>query len=279
MPGVGIFCLERIVEFAKRVAIGKGAGVGVIRRSVFVVFTVVMAACVARAQVDASPAEKALLQMANQFRAAHGVAPLAWNGALARAAREHAKLMVSAGGDMEHQYAGEPDMIARAARQGAHFGSIAENLAGHGQKPEQLQQIWETTQSHRRNLLDPRMNVVGIGVIEYGGLLYAVEDFAHSVPMPKRDEVESQVMSALERVGMRSVKSTQEARSNCKSQSNLSPGAKLVVHWEGSNPGQLPDVVVQRISQGSYQSAAVGACPSAQAGQGFTTYRVAVLLY
>jgi len=255
------------------------AGVSVIRRSVVLLFTVVMVSSVGRAQADASPAEQALLQMANQFRAAHGVAPLAWNSALARAARKHATLLVSANGDMEHQYPGEPDMIARAAQEGAHFGAVAENLAGQGQKPEQLQQIWETTQSHRTNLLNPKMNVVGIGVIEHGGLLYAVEDFAHSVPVPKRDEVESQVTAALQKAGMQSVKSTEEARSNCESQSNTSPGAKLVVHWEGANPGQLPDALVQRMRQGSYQSAAVGACPSAQAGQGFTTYRVAVLLY
>lgn len=250
-----------------------------IRRSVAVLFCVLMAASTGMAQADASPAEKALLQMANQFRAEHGVAPLAWNSALARAARAHAKLMVAASGDMEHQYPGEPDMIARAAQAGAHFGAVAENLAGQGKTPAQLQQIWMTTQSHRANLLDPKMNVVGIGVIESGGLLYAVEDFAHSVPVPHRDEVESQVATALLKAGMQSVKPTEEARSNCESQSSTSPGAKLVVHWEGPNPGQLPDVLVQRIAQGSYNSAAVGACPSAQAGQGFTTYRVAVLLY
>ena len=231
------------------------------------------------AQVDASPAEKALLQMANQFRAEHGVAPLAWNSELAQAARTHAKRLVGAGGDMEHQYPGEPDMIARAAQAGAHFGAVAENLAGQGQKPEQLQQIWETTQSHRTNLLDPKMNVVGIGVIESGGLLYAVEDFAQSVAVPKQAAVESQVMEALQKAGIGSAKMTEAARSNCESQSNTAEGAKLVVHWEGSNPGQLPDALVQRMAQGSYQSAAVGACPSAQAGQGFTTYRVAVLLY
>jgi hypothetical protein len=231
------------------------------------------------AQVDASPAEKALLQMANQFRAEHGVAPLAWNSALARAARTHAKRMVAASGDMEHQYPGEADMIARAAQEGAHFGAIAENLAGQGQNPAQLQQIWMTTQSHRTNLLNPKMNVVGIGVIESGGLLYAVEDFAQSVSAPKQGEIEGQVTAALQKAGMQSVKSTEEARSNCESQSNTAPGAMLVVHWEGSDPGQLPDVLVQRIAQGTYHSAAVGACPSAQAGQGFTTYRVAVLLY
>lgn len=250
-----------------------------IRQFLVVLLGGLMAVSTGMAQTDASPAEKALLQMANQFRAEHGVAPLAWNSALAQAARAHAKRMVGAAGDMEHQYPGEPDMISRAAQAGAHFGAVAENLAGQGQNPAQLQQIWMTTPTHRRNLLDPKMNVVGIGVIESGGLLYAVEDFAHSVPAPKRDEVESQVTAALQKTGMQSVKSTEEARSNCESQSNTAPGAKLVVHWEGSNPGQLPDVLVQRLSQGTYHSAAVGACPSAQAGQGFTTYRVAVLLY
>ncbi|WP_348268401.1 CAP domain-containing protein [Edaphobacter paludis] len=253
--------------------------VSVIRRFVVVLLGGLMAVSTGMAQVDASPAEKALLQMANQFRAEHGVAPLAWDSALARAARLHAKRMVVAAGDMEHQYPGEPDMITRAAQQGAHFGAIAENLAGQGQNPAQLHHIWTITQSHRTNLLNPNMNVVGIGVIESGGLLYAVEDFAHDVPAPRQDEVAGQVVAALQKMGMQSVKSTEEARSNCESQSNTSPGAMLVVHWEGSNPSQLPDVLVQRIAQGTYHSAAVGACPSAQSGQGFTTYRVAVLLY
>jgi hypothetical protein len=231
------------------------------------------------AQVDASPAERALLQMANQFRAEHGVAPLAWNSALARAARVHAKRMVSERRGLQHQYPGEADLITRAAQAGAHFGAVAENLAGRGQTTAQLQQVWMSTPTHRANLLDPKMNVVGIGVIESGGLLYAVEDFAHSVPTPKREEIEGQVMAALQKAGMQSVKVTAAARSNCESQSSTAERALLVVHWEGPDPGQLPDVLVQRIAQESYHSAAVGACPSAKAGQGFTTYRVAVLLY
>ena len=170
-------------------------------------------------------------------------------------------------------------MITRAAQAGAHFGSIAENLAGRGRAAAELQYVWMNSPTHRANLLDPKMNVVGIGVIESGGLLYAVEDFARSVPVPKREAIESQVMAALQKAGIASVKMTGEARSNCQSQSQTAAGAQLVVHWEGPDPGQLPDVVAQRIAQGSYHAAAVGACPSAQAGQGFTTYRVAVLLY
>jgi hypothetical protein len=246
---------------------------------VVVLFAIVMATSVSMAQTDASPAETALLQMANQFRAENRVAPLTWNSELARAARVHAKRVVSEQGELEHQYPGEADMITRASREGAHFAAIAENLAGRGQNPAELQQKWMSTPVHRANLLDPKMNVVGIGVIESGGLLYAVEDFAHSVPAPKREEIEGQVAEALQKAGLKSVKASEAARSNCESQSNTAAGAMLVVHWEGSNPGQLPDVLVQRISQGTYHSAAVGACPSAQPGQGFTTYRVAVLLF
>jgi hypothetical protein len=231
------------------------------------------------AQGDASPAEAALLQMANQFRAQHGVAPLTWNNALARAAREHAKLMVAKSGALDHQFPGEPDLITRAAQAGAHFGAVAENLGGRGQSPALLHQIWMSTPTHRANLLDPKMNVVGIGVVESEGLLYAVEDFAGSVPVPKQAQVEGDVMAALQKAGIGSAKMTEAARSNCESQSSTAEGALLVVHWEGPNPAQLPDVLVQRISQGTFHSAAVGACPSAQAGQGFTTYRVAVLLY
>lgn len=249
------------------------------RRSLVILFGLSIVASAAMAQVDASPAEKALLQMANQVRAEHGVAPLVWNSALARAARAHAKRVVSEPGELQHQYPGEPDVVARASHDGALFSAVAENLARGGQNPSELQQVWMSTPVHRANLLDPKMNAVGIGVIESGGLLSAVEDFAHTVTAPKRDDIESQVMKALQKAGISSVKMTDAARSNCESQSNTAPGAQLVVHWEGSSPGQLPDVLVQRIARGTYQSAAVGACPSAQSNQGFSTYRVAVLLY
>lgn len=251
----------------------------VLRRSVVVLLGVLMAASTAMAQADASPAERALLQMANRFRAEHGIAPLAWNSALARAARAHAQRMLSEPGGLEHQYLGEADVITRASREGALFAAIAENLAGRGQTPAELHQGWMSSPVHRANLLNPKMNAVGIGVIESRGLLYAVADFAQSVPVPRRKEIESQVAAALQKAGMESVKMTVAARSNCESQSDTAAGALLVVHWEGPNPGQPPDVVFQTISKGSYHSAAVGACPSPQTGQGFTTYRVAVLLY
>ena len=45
-----------------------------------------------------------------------------------------------------------------------------------------------------------------------------------------------------------------------------------------TNPN-VPNPLVERLRSGEYQTAAVGACDSANAEQGFTTYRLAVLLY
>ncbi|MBN9617207.1 MAG: CAP domain-containing protein [Acidobacteriales bacterium] len=242
-------------------------------------FSVLIAAATGMAQAGASPAERALLRMANQFRAEHGVAPLAWDSALARAARVHARRIAAAPEDLEHQYPGEADVITRASREGALFAAIAENLAGRGQNPAQLHQGWVNSPVHRTNLLNPKMNAVGIGVVERQGLLYAVEDFAQTVAAPKQAAIESQVIAALQKAGIASARMTRAARLNCDSQSDTAEGALLVVHWEGPNPGQLPEALVQQMSRAAYHSAAVGACPGSQPGQGFTTYRVAVLLY
>jgi hypothetical protein len=51
------------------------------------------------------------------------------------------------------------------------------------------------------------------------------------------------------------------------------------MRWEGSDLNRLPDVLEEKISTGRYHMAAVGACSSGNRGQGFTTYRLAVLLF
>ncbi len=48
-----------------------------------------------------------LMQATNEDRAQHGLGPLKWDPALARAAQSHAELMVRQGA-LSHQYAGNP---------------------------------------------------------------------------------------------------------------------------------------------------------------------------
>lgn len=69
-----------------------------------------------------------LMQATNEDRAQHGLGPLKWDPALARAAQRHAELMVRQGA-LSHQYPGEAALETRVGMQGAHFRVVAENLA------------------------------------------------------------------------------------------------------------------------------------------------------
>jgi hypothetical protein len=229
------------------------------------------------AQAPGSP-EQSLLQLANEARAAHNLPPLQWDNALARAARAHLQLVVR-NPQMLHQYPGEPDLLTRGANAGAKFSTISENIAGHGDTPESLQQIWMTTPTHRANLLNPNLNAVGIAVVQNQGLLFAVEDFARNVPTLTPEAVEHQVARLLEAQGFPPARSNEDARKTCIMSQGQAGTPKLVIQWDGADISQLPDVLLQNLNKSKYSTAAVGACSGRQSNQQFTTYHIAVLLY
>jgi uncharacterized protein YkwD len=226
-----------------------------------------------------SPDEQALLQLANEARAQHNLSPLRWDSALAVAARNHLHWVIRNPGELRHQYPGEPDLVTRGGNAGARFSTISENIAGHGPNPAALQQIWMTTPVHRANLLDPKLNVVGIAVVENQGLLFAVEDFGRDVPALTPESVEHQVAKLLQAQGFPPAPSNADARKTCTMPQGQAGTPKLVIQWDGSDITHLPDVLVQNLDKTRYSSAAVGACPGRQTNQQFTTYHIAVLLY
>jgi uncharacterized protein YkwD len=228
---------------------------------------------------NGSPDEQALLQLANQARAQHNLPPLRWDSALAAAARNHLRWVLRNPGELLHQYPGEPDLVTRGGNAGAHFSTISENLAGHGQTPAELQQTWMNSPVHRANLLDPKLNVVGIAVIENQGLLFAVEDFGHDVPTLTPESVERQVQKLLQAQGFPPAPSNEDARKTCTMAQGQAGTPKLVIQWDGADITHLPDAVLQNLDKTRYKSAAVGACPGRQPNQQFTTYHIAVLLY
>jgi hypothetical protein len=227
-----------------------------------------------------SPAEQALLQLANQARATHNLPPLRWDANLAQAAHAHVQWVIRTPGELLHQYPGEPDLITRGAHSGARFGTIAENIGARGENPVALQQIWMTTPTHRANLLSPNLNVVGIAVTQDpNGLLYAVEDFARNVPALTPTTVEQHVQRLLQAQGLAPAASNADARKTCVMTSGQAGTPKLVIQWDSSDISQLPDVLLQQLSRTKYATAAVGACPGNQPNSQFTTYHIAVLLY
>jgi uncharacterized protein YkwD len=223
--------------------------------------------------------EAQLLAATNADRMAQGLAALKWDAALAQAAQAHAQKMAGES-ELSHQYPGEPDLVTRAGQQGAHFRSIAENVAL-GPDPQAIEEEWMHSAPHRANILDPRMNVIGIGLVKRGGSYYAVEDFADGVAQLGPQEIEKKVGSLLAQRGIQPSGSSEDARQTCEMEHGSAGGSapKFVMRWEGSDLTRLPQVLEQQIQTGKYHTAAVGACDSGRPEQGFTTYHVAVMLY
>ena len=220
-----------------------------------------------------------LLLQTNQDRATQGLGALKWSPELAQAAQAHDERMVEHD-DLQHQFAGEPDVPTRAGQAGAHFQAVAENIAL-GPNGADIERQWMHSALHRTNILDPQMNIIGIALMRYKGEVWAVEDFAHAVEALGPSEIEGRVIGLLAEQGMEGAKATADARQTCEMPHGSAGGSKprFVMRWEGSDLSRLPDVLVSKLQSGQFHSAAVGVCDSAHPGQGFTTYRVAVLLY
>jgi len=232
----------------------------------------------ATAQGNPGDSEQVLFRSANRDRAAQGIAPLKWNDALAEAARQHA-LRLAQQNTLSHQLPGEPGLAERASRAGAHFSTIAENVA-QGPDAQGIHMQWMHSPPHRANLLDRQLDSVGIAVADRNGTLFAVEDFSTAVEDISIREQEKLVEAQIEKRGLHLLDYTEDARRSCVLDNGYagSHQPSFVLHYATPDLQSLPEILEQRIQTGKYHSAVVGACPS-NAKIGFSMYRVAVLLF
>jgi hypothetical protein len=107
-----------------------------------------------------------------------------------------------------------------------------------------------------------------------------VEDFSAAVAQMGSTQIEQKIEQLVAERGIRSVSASAAARQTCAMDHGFAgQRPNFVMRWEGSDLNRLPDVLEEKISTGRYHMAAVGACSSGNRGQGFTTYRLAVLLF
>ncbi|MGB8013644.1 MAG: CAP domain-containing protein [Terriglobales bacterium] len=132
----------------------------------------------AYSQTSVTRAERELFAAINQSRRAQGLAPMRWDEALAAAARRHAQAMAEHG-SVQHGFEGEPSLSARVKQAGARFSWLAENVA-QGPAPQFIHTQFMQSPPHRANVLDRDMDSIGIGVMEQGGQLFAVEVFSQA---------------------------------------------------------------------------------------------------
>lgn len=231
-----------------------------------------------RAQEKPTTLEQDLFDSTNRERKDQGLAPLKWDAQLARAARAHAQMMAQRNA-LSHQFSGELDLAARARQAGAGFGEIAENVA-EGSTTARIHAQWMNSPPHRRNLLDPDLDSIGVGVAKRNGLVFAAEDFSHSVPNLTIEEQEKQVGGLLKARGLELLDQRDDARQTC-AMTQGSTGKRrplYILRYETPDLDYLPASLLKTIKTGRYHSAAVGACATGDT-KGFTAFRIAVLLY
>jgi uncharacterized protein YkwD len=226
-------------------------------------------------------AEQYLLAAANQERAARGLTPLHRDPNLAVAAEQHARVMASHQ-SISHQFAGEPELAARAAAAGAHFSVVEENVA-EGPNPITLHTLWMHSPHHRENLLNPAIDSAGIGVVSRNGQLYAVEDFARAVRPERLSDQEAAIASLLTQHHLRIASGPANlaaARETCAMETGYAGTRRpwFIMRFTTSSLDALPPELTARLASGKYHEAAVGACPALNTGN-FTGFNLAVLLY
>jgi len=222
-------------------------------------------------------AEQYLFQSINQERAANGLAPLMWNRPLTHAAQYHAVQMRSLG-TISHQFQGEPDLAARAAATGTKFSRVAENVATSGSIIEMHTALMNSPH-HRENILDPKVNSIGISVVQSGRQLWGVEDFARDVVVLTYLQQEARVAELMMNAGIANVEPSQQAREMCRMSTGFSGDRPaFVMRFTAGDLERLPSQLTHRIAQGHVTSAAVGACELPEKSD-FTSYNIAVVLY
>lgn len=231
------------------------------------------------AQAPGSVAEQYLFSAANAERVQRGLRPLRWDPALYRAATEHARQMADRE-SISHRYPGEADLPERAQGAGAAFSVVAENVA---EAPTAVivHDAWMRSPHHRDNLLDPRVDRVGIGVLVRRGQLYAVEDFDRGVASLSFEEQESAVADLLAATPGLSVQIADgAARRTCAMSSGYAGDRRpwFVMRFSTGDLHAVPEQLRARLATGKFHQAVVGACAAHEA-EPFTSYNLAVLLF
>ena len=115
-----------------------------------------------------------VLELANQARAAVGVAPLYWDGQLACLAQGWSAQMGAAGPFVHRD-------LAAVLRDPAfaRFHTLGENIlrATDGYTADQMHQAWMASPSHQANILSASFRYLGVGIVHTGGKVIATQDF------------------------------------------------------------------------------------------------------
>lgn len=234
--------------------------------------------------------QRQLLDLVNAERLRAGLSQLQWDDHLAQAARLHTQRMADRRA-LSHQFSGEPALPDRAGSAGAHFNSVAENVAYAGTVDELHNNLMHSLH-HRANILDPKSNAIGIAFAERDGELYVTEDFAHVLADVSDNQFQSRLIAAFNRFrasrGLAPVSVHSDAKlekaacnANLQPRSILRqlPGATNLTMFTASQPDDLPSNMQEAAADGRLRRMSIGVCFKPDHKGGFSSYWVAAAFY
>ena len=138
---------------------------------------------------------------------------------------------------------------------------MTENVA-EAQSSAQIHELWMQSPGHRANLLDDKVDAIGISVIQDRGQLYAVEDFARTVEqVPLAQQESDGGRAAWCDRDRRLRRRRQAARQTCAMSTGYAGSRQpwFVMRYTSADLKRLPDELTSRLATGKYHEAA-GRC-------------------
>ncbi|MFZ0211320.1 MAG: CAP domain-containing protein [Candidatus Acidiferrales bacterium] len=228
------------------------------------------------AQAKIEESARMLFDSANGERSSRGIPALKWDASLAEAARGHA-LRMAQQNTLSHQFPGEPDVPTREKQAGARMSAAAENVAV-GPSVVSIHTGWMNSPPHRHNLLDPRLNSIGIAVVQQGENFFAVEDFSRALAALSLAEQEKEVEAPIRAAGLKIRFDNGDARRVCEDGTTSSLQPRFLARFSTTDLRALPASLERAIQSSQYVAAEVGACAK-PSEDGLSQYHIAVLLY
>jgi uncharacterized protein YkwD len=249
-------------------------------------FAILLACIVALSAVAAPTAhEKLVFDQLNQERQKSGFPSLEWNDRVAEAARKHSRELAG-NGKLSHQFSGEAAVPERIGATSARFTLSAENVA----RTDDIQDVHPALMNspgHRANMLSPKYNTVGIGVVERGGLFYVTQDFVFLI----QEYTEEQFAQAFAETfndarkthGMKKLTAQTDSLLHdlaCTTQGDANgvaaqvPSAQSVVVFTSSEPHQLPEQLLSRAANPNFRRMQFGVCYRPDHEHGYANFWV-----
>jgi hypothetical protein len=219
-------------------------------------------------------AERQLVQLINLERARAGLLSLKVDDRLTQAARAHSVVMAEAK-QLSHQLSGELPLQKRLAATNLRFDNDAENVA-YDYSVQAAHDGLMKSPPHRANILSPKYNTVGVGVVRRGDVYWVTQDFAHRLQEYSLDEAEDAILAAWQRerqranlppapaariAQLRSLACAMADNGRLDSRAPLRlPDVEAAVVYTESEPSHLPANAVKMAHDPTVKRLAVGTC-------------------